>query len=272
MRDYIHKCFIKFYYNGIFLKMTGKLKHLENNKNINKEESESHLLSIINEKSSENINNKDGENNNINSNTNKNEKKEIDAKEKEKNDLKERMKKSRGLRRIMAKKANERIEKLRINFYKFYRAGIISTFRKVSKRNSCQLDGNIAMELRKKLLNEDISDQKTLKNKNTKILTQKEREEKEELKEKVISALKKIIFKVDRRNMIVLKKAFNKYYLRAKLESVVNIIDNDKAKKKKKKKGKKKKKSLEKQTDKEEKQKNEINSCEDDKENDNENS
>ena len=29
MRDFLHKCFSKFYYNGIFLEMTGKLNHLK---------------------------------------------------------------------------------------------------------------------------------------------------------------------------------------------------------------------------------------------------
>ena len=40
--------------------------------------------------------------------------------------------------------------------------------------------------------------------------------------------------------MIVKKKIFNKFYLKAKLETVKNILDKDKGKKKKKKKKKKK--------------------------------
>ena len=29
MKEYIHKCFTKFYYNRIFLQMTGKLSHID---------------------------------------------------------------------------------------------------------------------------------------------------------------------------------------------------------------------------------------------------
>ena len=59
--------------------------------------------------------------------------------------------------------------------------------------------------------------------------------------------MEKIIFKIDRKNMIIMKTIFQKFYLKAKLESVTNIIDNDKVKKKKKKKMKKKNKSVSKE-------------------------
>ena len=57
----------------------------------------------------------------------------------------------------------------------------------------------------------------------------------------------KIIFRADRRNMIIISKCFKKYLLKAKLESLKSIIGNDNVKKKKKKKGKKKNKSMEKE-------------------------
>ena len=54
-----------------------------------------------------------------------------------------------------------------------------------------------------------------------------------------MSSLEKIIFKIDRKNMIIMKTIFQKFYLKAKLESVTNIIDNDKVKKKKEEKNEK---------------------------------
>ena len=72
-------------------------------------------------------------------------------------------------------------------------------------------------------------------------LSTKEIEEKEELKGKIVKALEKIIYKADRRNKIIIKKIFQKFYLKVKLESVQSIIINDKTKKKKKKKKKKNK-------------------------------
>ena len=71
----------------------------------------------------------------------------------------------------------------------------------------------------------------------------KEEKERKELEEKRQKLLEKIVSRADRKNKICLKNAFQKYYLKVKLMSVQNIIDNDKenVKKKKKKKVKKKK-------------------------------
>ena len=270
MRDYIHKCFIKFYYNGIFLQMTGKLKHLEKNKNNDKESPECHILSFISEDSEKNINDK--ESNNYNKGENKKiENKEIDEKKKKKNDLKERMKKSRGLRRLMAKKANERIETLRKYFYKFYRAGIVSKFRNMRKKKTCEFRGSISLEFGRKIVDGENPEKKILKMKNSKYLSKKEIEEKEELKEKIIKSLKKIIFKADRRNIIIMKKIFDQFYLKSKLDSLTDIINNDKEKIKKKKKIRKKKKTGEKKNEKEGAKNSEFKICEGDKEKGNEN-
>ena len=252
MKDYIHKCFIKFYYNGIFLQMTGKLSHLKKkDKSENSELPEINNFSFISEKMSENEN----ENNNVNIETEKSkkiatlieekkpeEKKEIEE-EREKKEKKKRLQKSRGLRRLMAKKANERLETLRVNFYKFYRAGIVSKFRSVKKRKTCQVEGSVKFKLDSRDEPDDIIINKKSRMYSTKNLTKKEIDEKDELKEKIVKVLEKILFKADRRNMIILKKIFQKFYLKTKLESVQSIITNDKARKKKKRKIKKKSKS-----------------------------
>ena len=253
MRDYVHKNFIKFYYNGIFLQMTGKLKHLEKNaeKSENNEIPELNNLSFVSEKASEN----EIENNNLNIETEKTKeittninKKKSEEKieteeEREKNEKKKRLQKSRGLRRLMAKKANERLETLRINFYKFYKAGIISQFRSIKKRRTCQVKGRVKFNLDSKYEPQDLILSRNSGMKSAKNLSTKEIDEREELKDKIVKSLKKIIFKADRRNMIIMKKKFQKFYLKTKLESVQSIIVNDKTKKKKKKKIKKKSKS-----------------------------
>ena len=207
MKDYVHKNFIKFYYNGIFLKMTGKLKHLEKNeeKSENNEIPELNNLSFVSEKASENENEK----NNLNIETEKpkeittiinikkSEEKIETEEEKEKNEKKKRLQKSRGLRRLMAKKANERLETLRINFYKFYRAGIISQFRSVKKRKTCQVKGSVKFNLDSSYEPQHHILSRNLRMKSAKNLSTKEIEERDELKDKIVKELKKIIFKAD---------------------------------------------------------------------------
>ena len=246
MRDYVHKCFTKFYYNGIFLQMTGKLSHLEQKSENNKEISE---VNMENEnKCINNIKSIKGESSILDIKKQQAQK-EKDKQEQENNDLKARLKKSRGLRKLMAKKANERMEILRVNFYRFYRAGIIHKFRSMKKRKTCEVRGSINLSNINKEINsgEENSLEKKSRLKSAKNLISKEIKEKEELKKKIVSSLEKIIFKIDRKNMIIMKTIFQKFYLKAKLESVTNIIDNDKVKKKKKKKMKKKNKSVSKE-------------------------
>ena len=246
MRDYLHKCFIKFYYNGVFLKMTGKLSHL----NKEKETNEIKVLnfSFTSENENEKNNNNAEENKEINENTissnnnikieSQKEKEQKEKEEKEKKELKERLKKSRGLRKLMNKKAHERLELLRVNFYKFYRAGIIAQFRSKKKKKTTEVRGSKRLDISKRLLQNDDIDDKKFRLKSSQNLYAKDIKEKEELKKKTVRILERIIFKADRKNMIVKKKIFNKFYLKAKLETVKNILDKDKGKKKKKKKKK----------------------------------
>ena len=249
MRDYIHKCFIKFYYNGVFLQMTGKLNHIDNVKKTDNNDNTNIL-----ENNTNNDNKNDNHNINNDNEINKEKEKEKEDKEKqeinkekekedkEKNELKERLKKSRGLRKLMNKKANERLELLRINFFKFYRAGIVSQFRNAKKRKTCHFKGNFNFGIAN-----EITPEERIKTQTSKALTSKALKEKEELKKKTLYILGKIIFRADRRNMIIISKCFKKYLLKAKLESLKSIIGNDNVKKKKKKKGKKKNKSMEKE-------------------------
>ena len=208
IKQYIQKNFSKFYYNGIFLQMTGKLIHLEEKK----KNSGGNI--VFDDKKNENTISK----NDL-------------IKEEEEKKLKERMKRSRSLRRLLNRKAKEKKELLKNNFFKFYRNGIISKFRKEKKRKTVQVDSALSCRLAQKLI-----EKQGIK------LGAKEEKEKEDLKQKIVSILKKIIYRADRRNMIVMKNVFQRFYLKTKLESVKNIIENDDNRKKKKKKKKKKSK------------------------------
>ena len=248
MKEHIHKYFTRFYYNGVFLQMTGKLKHVDNEVKTNEKENNNNTTNNV-----ENNINSAGDNNNItnniennNNSTNNNEdetkKNETYNKISKKNsneldEFRERLKKSRGLRRLMNKKAKERLEILRKYFYKFYQAGIFSQIRKTRKRKSCIFQPGFSLELTR----EKFGLRSSLSSDKTRQLSSKAYKEKEELKTKTCKVLEKIIFKTDRKNMIILKNAFHKYQLKAKLDALQNIIDTDKSKNNKKKKKKKKK-------------------------------
>ena len=123
------------------------------------------------------------------------------------------------------------MDTLKHYFYRFYRAGIISKFRRQQRRRSCIYNNPLSLDTVDKIIG----------NNNEKLLS-KEIKEKNQLKEKTVKMLGKIIFKKDRDKMVILNNNFKKFYLKAKLLSIKTIIDNDKDKPKKKKKSKKKRK------------------------------
>ena len=273
--SYIHKCFGRFYYNGIFLQMTGKLNNLNKNKNSDEENNNNmsnkyvkcysnKTLSKFRNKFSKSVSFIDYNNRNVilvdndehENNEHKikgefpkiekikninlyesviignNDDEERIKEEKERNDLKERLRKSRGLRKLMNKKASEKHEMLRYYFLKFYRAGLfISRFKAYSrKRRSCQFSAPINIDLGQ------LSSKEMLKIVSKKEVNKKEeKEKKEEKKENLTEMLQKIFYKTDRRNMVIISKVFKRFYLKAKLESLKDVLDNNKEKKKKKK-------------------------------------
>ena len=154
---------------------------------------------------------------------------------KDKNALNERLKKSRGLRKLMNKKAHEKQEMLRHYFYRFYRQGIYSQFRRVQRRKSIVMDeppdieGILGKKDPKKEEEEDTFTR----------LKKKQEKEKEELRQKIVKILKKIFYKTDRRNMIILSQKFKRYYLIVRFETLKNMISVNKVHKLRKKKRKK---------------------------------
>jgi len=162
-------------------------------------------------------------------------KEEEEKKKKEKEDLKRRLRRSRSLRRMLISKAKEKKELLRSAFLRFYEAGLSYKIRSGARRRTVQFNGPVSTNIIQKLLNE----------KKGKIIEEQKKEEeekksKEELDNKRKQLLEKIVSVADRKNKIALNNSFQKFYLKVKLDSVQNILKNDKKKKKKKKKTKKK--------------------------------
>ena len=225
------KKFSQFYYNGIFLKMTGKLKHLYLEKE--KEEKENKEDKEDKDNNSENYDDVD-----VLQNI-KNRKKIVRFKsviigepKKEENNIYTlrksriiRLEKSRGLRKILSKRALEKKELLRLYFFKFYRAGIVSQFKKIKRRKTCQFRIPNSLNIESKE-SKEINEKSNIETKETIFL--KNLKEKEELKKRMVKSLEKIIFKEDRRNKIILKNALQKYFLMTKLESVKNVLEKDK--------------------------------------------
>ena len=54
MKEYIYKCFTKFYYIGIFLQITGKLAHLNRKSENNYETTEVHKLNFFSDDENDN--------------------------------------------------------------------------------------------------------------------------------------------------------------------------------------------------------------------------
>jgi hypothetical protein len=246
IKDYLRKNFAKFYYNGIFLKMTGKLQHL-NSEEIEQKKQEKIKINNADSNIQKNMYN------NFRRRTHSESKIKFvfDEKEEEvkierektqtaKDEFLKRLKKSRGLRKLMSKRAIEKKELLRIYFFKFYRAGIVSQFRKIKRRKTCQFKMPMSLELTNKILEDNQKDkQKELEVESI----AKEKREKEELKKKTIKILERIIFKEDRRYKILLKNVFQRFYLKTKLDSVKDVLERDKINNKKKKRKLKKKKT-----------------------------
>jgi hypothetical protein len=159
---------------------------------------------------------------------------------KDKNALEERLKKSRGLRKLMNKKAHEKQEMLRHYFYRFYRQGIYSQFRKAQRRRSVEFNAPQSLDIEGILHKKEpqkVDDTFTR-------LKQKQEKEKEELRQKVVKLLKRIFYKTDRRNMVILSKKFKRYYLIVRFETLKNMISVNKVHKLKKKKRKKSHKKI----------------------------
>lgn len=139
-----------------------------------------------------------------------------------KNPAIERRNKARNLRKIMAKKEKEKIDKLRKYFYVFYTNGMLCKLKRNAKYTHAKK--NVQFNLDVKEYNKDELDEK--KEEELTLLDKKKIEEdkkRTELEQKRISALKVIFFKKDRQITLVKRKTFEKWNLRAKIMSLDSI-------------------------------------------------
>ena len=143
-----------------------------------------------------------------------------------KNPAIERRNKARNLRKIMAKKEKEKIDKLRKYFFQFYTNGMLCKLRRNAKYSHA--NKNVQFNLDVKENNKDELDEK--KEELTLLDKKKIEEDKKrtELEQKRISSLKIIFFKKDRQITLVKRQTIEKWNLRAKIMSLDSIKKNQK--------------------------------------------
>ena len=153
MKEYLKNYFAKFYYNGIYFKMTGRLPTRTRNRsqsviytpktntslvytlnNYNKNNNKGN----ININKNNNLNNKKDENNDNKENKNSDNSK---AEEQNKAIRDEMVQKARGLRKLLSRRGKEKNEKLRKYFHKFYQAGIMKKVRSIRRLTSKIIEG-----------------------------------------------------------------------------------------------------------------------------------
>ena len=227
MKNDFHQLFTKLYYQGLLLEKS-------KNQNDEKKEKEENNIVTITDK-----NNDEEKENKLDENNNNNEAKRLRGKKIEKKDtVTERRNKARNLRKLIMKKEKDKLENLRIHFYKFHTNGMLFILKKNSrlsrltkkKSNSTQ---NVLTHLNlENMENNKIDDKNKVEEiKELTLLDKKRIEEekkKKELEKKRIEILKSIFYKKDRQIALVEKKTFEKWNLRAKIFSLASITKNDK--------------------------------------------
>ena len=142
------------------------------------------------------------------------------------NPANERRNKARNLRKIMAKKEKEKIDKLRKYFYQFYTNGMLCKLKRNAKYS--RLNKNVSFNLDAKEYNKVRLDE----NKEELTLLDKKKIEEDkkrnELEQKRLSALRIIFFKKDRQLTLAIRKTIEKWNLRAKIMSLDSLNKNQK--------------------------------------------
>ena len=137
MKEYLKNYFARFYYNGIYFKMTGRLPNRTRNRSqsvIYTPKASTSLAFALNKL---NRNNKDENNDNKENKNADNSKTDAEElKEQNKAFIDERVQKARGLRKLLTRRVKEKNETLRKYFHKFYQAGIMRKVRSVRRLTS----------------------------------------------------------------------------------------------------------------------------------------
>ena len=261
-KEWVHRCFTKFYFKGLLNSMKKGQLIIEQKTNENNENNSNDINTQNNEKNdekpAENIENfqQNIENNNKNENKINEEKKpEENNIAEQKSKIKESRNKSRNLRKLLAQKSQQRLDTLRKAFYTFQCNGYLNSLKTMVKRVSRLKEEDLkkaaekikeedANANREKSESSDESEKEKIEEE--KIEKEKIEKEKNELNQKRLDKLRTIVFKKDRAIAIILKRVIENWNLRTKIISINNLgfgiskKKNKKAKKNKKKEGKNK--------------------------------
>ena len=258
-KEFFHKCFIKFYYRGIYKQlivsrrsMSSSLVSNETIVNSTSYYTVDNSNNINNTNNTNNINNTNNTNKDIHLskliepkiytsiyldkvNNNENKEKEIEKIEKEekKEEIKvevneeeiekkqytNRLEKARNLRKFLVNKEKEKKDKIRIYFYKFYKAGIIRLMRlegrkrKASRQSSLNEDSKLFYSINNK--NNDNLNENNNSN-STPLITEnllKSIElKKQELK---LAKLDNLFYKKNRKIKVILKNIIHTWNLKS---------------------------------------------------------
>ena len=138
--------------------------------------------------------------------------------------------KARNLRRMITKRAQENKEILKKYFHKFLTNGIIVQMRKNCRKVNLHKKNKSNSVLNFGIKNKGLEPINKL-NRSGVITRKKSRNDEDLLMAKRVKLLEKLIYKINRQNMLVTKSVFDQWNLRAKIFS----LDTNKKKKKKKK-------------------------------------
>ena len=147
-------------------------------------------------------------------------------------------KRRKQLKKLLEDEKKQKLHIKRMYFKKFH----FRTYLFAKKNPENENEVNINQYLNENLESRKTEEKRKQEEKEKELQLQKE---KDELMKKRVEKLKQIIYKIDRKSIIVLKNVFQKWNIRAKLMSLKEIKENDEKRKKRKSKGKSKKKKKE---------------------------
>ena len=255
-KEFLHKCFIKFYYREIYRELVFKknssnlstsIKNnssITNSSNLNSNNLNGNNINSNNLITNSNIENPKLVNSNIDNSQNvkneemKNEKTEniekeqktqvitieVNSEEIEQKKLTKRLEKARNLRKFLVNQEKEKKEKIRTYFYKFYKAGIIRVMRlegkkrKASRQNSLNKDYSNTLNNNNYNINTNNEDKINNINNTTPSLTQSLFDSIEvKTKELKMTKLEDLLYKKNRQIKLILKSVIENWNLKSHL-------------------------------------------------------
>ena len=255
-KEFLHKCFIKFYYREIYRELVFK----KNSSNLSTSIKNNSSITNSSNLNSNNLNGNNINSNNLITNSNieypklvnsniensqnvkneemKNEKTEniekeqktqvitieVNSEEIEQKKLTKRLEKARNLRKFLVNQEKEKKEKIRTYFYKFYKAGIIRVMRlegkkrKASRQNSLNKDYSNTLNNNNYNINTNNEDKINNINNTTPSLSQSLFDSIEvKTKELKMTKLEDLLYKKNRKIKLILKSVIENWNLKSHL-------------------------------------------------------